>query len=195
MNKTNSIIAQLKIAGSNPGALVIGGACGALVPLGTSYVSHTLLHGNLAQLSVLPILVLGGLVFSCLSVYSFSRSVFGSWYKALGFVAAIEGYMTFTDGWLSITALVFLIAINAIANGCRVACERQAELDAIETAKAETVSEAAPVVKFAQLVTELVPVVSAEVAEVSAVTTAKRRGRPVGSKNKTKRAIDNANAN
>ena len=37
-------------------------------------------------------------------------------------------YMTFTAGWLSVTALVFLIAINAIANGCRVAAERDAEL-------------------------------------------------------------------
>jgi hypothetical protein len=36
--------------------------------------------------------------------------------------------MTFTTGWLSITALVFLIAINASANGCRVAAERDAEL-------------------------------------------------------------------
>ena len=53
--------------------------------------------------------------------------MFGSWYKALGFVIALEGYMTFTAGWLSITALVFLIAINAIANGCRVAAELDAE--------------------------------------------------------------------
>jgi hypothetical protein len=68
-------------------------------------------------------------VFSCLSVYAFARAVFGTWYKALGFVVALEGYMTCTAGWLSITALVFLVAINAIANGCRVAAEREAELE------------------------------------------------------------------
>jgi hypothetical protein len=64
----------------------MGGAYGALVPLGTFYVTHELLRGDLVQLSVLPILVLGGLVFSCLSVYAFARAVFGTWYKALGFV-------------------------------------------------------------------------------------------------------------
>ena len=41
------------------------------------------------QLSILPLLVLGGLVFSCLSVYAFARAVFGTWYKALGFVIAL----------------------------------------------------------------------------------------------------------
>jgi hypothetical protein len=126
--QTRSIISQLHIAVRNPTALLLGGACGALVPLGTWYVTHELLHGDLVQLSILLLLVLGGLVFSCLSVYAFARAVFGTWYKALGFVIALEGYMTFTAGWLSVTALVFLIAINAIANGCRVAAERDAEL-------------------------------------------------------------------
>ena len=36
--------------------------------------------------------------------------------------------MTCTTGWLSVTALVFLVAINAVANGYRVAAEREAEL-------------------------------------------------------------------
>ncbi len=126
--QTRSIISQLHTAVRNPTALLLGGACGALVPLGTCYVTHELLHGDLVQLSILPLLVLGGLVFSCLSVYAFARAVFGSWYKALGFVIAVEGYMTCTAGWLSVTALVFLIVINAIANGCRVAAEREAEL-------------------------------------------------------------------
>lgn len=127
-----SIIAQLKTATSNFAGMTIGGVCGALVPVGTNHVTHSLLDGNLLQASPLSAMVFGGLVFSCLSVFSFSRSVFGSWYKALGFVMAIEGYMTFTSGWLSTTALVFLVAINLIANGCRVAAERQAELDAIK---------------------------------------------------------------
>lgn len=126
--QTRSIISQLNTAVRNPTALLLGGACGALVPLGTCYVTHELLHGDLVQLSILPLLVLGGLVFSCLSVYAFARAVFGTWYKALGFVIALEGYMTCTAGWLSVTALVFLIVINAIANGCRVAIEREAEL-------------------------------------------------------------------
>jgi hypothetical protein len=84
--QTRSIISQLHTAISNPTALLLGGACGALVPLGTCYVTHDLLHGDLLQPSILPLLVLGGLVFSCLSVYAFASSVFGSWYKALGFV-------------------------------------------------------------------------------------------------------------
>ena len=121
----DNVVGQINTALRHKTALAIGGACGALVPLGTSHVAHELMHGDLVQLSVLALLVLGGMVFSCLSVYAFSRAVFGSWYKALGFVIALEGYMTFTTGWLSVTALVFLIAINAVTNGCRVAagCE------------------------------------------------------------------------
>ena len=95
---TLSIINQLHTAVRNPTALLLGGACGALVPLGTSYVTHELLAGELAQRSILPLLVFGGVVFSSLSVYAFARTVFGSWYKALGFVVALEGYMTFTTG-------------------------------------------------------------------------------------------------
>lgn len=125
--QARSIISQLHTAVRNPTALLLGGACGALVPLGTFYVTHELLRGELVQLSVLPLLVVGGLVFSCLSVYAFARAVFGTWYKALGFVVAVEGYMTFTAGWLSVAALVFLVSINAITNGCRVATEREAE--------------------------------------------------------------------
>jgi hypothetical protein len=89
--QSRSIISQLHIAVRNPTALLLGGACGALVPLGTCYVTHELLHGDLVQLSILLLLVLGGLVFSCLSVYAFAQAVFGTWYKALGFVIALEG--------------------------------------------------------------------------------------------------------
>ena len=87
--QSRSIISQLHIAVRNPTALLLGGACGALVPLGTCHVTHELLHDDIVQLSILLLLVLGGLVFSCLSVYAFARAVFGTWYKALGFVIAL----------------------------------------------------------------------------------------------------------
>lgn len=48
--------------------------------------------------------------------------MFGSRMKAIGFTALIEGIMMTADaGWLSAVALVYLVAINAVANGCRLA--------------------------------------------------------------------------
>ena len=48
--------------------------------------------------------------------------MFGSRVKAIGFTALFEGIMMTADaGWLSGIALCYLVVINAIANGCRLA--------------------------------------------------------------------------
>jgi hypothetical protein len=66
--------------------------------------------------------VLGGLVFSALTVFRWGRLAFGSPVKALGFVVLAEGVMTFcSTAWLSVVALGYLVLINAIATGCTIA--------------------------------------------------------------------------
>ena len=50
--------------------------------------------------------------------------MFGSTAKAVGFTALleVEGIMMTADaGWLSAIALGYLVVINAVANGCRLA--------------------------------------------------------------------------
>jgi hypothetical protein len=67
-------------------------------------------------------IVYAGLLFSALTVLGWSSDMFGSRVKAIGFTALLEGIMMTADaGWLSATALCYLVAINAVANGCRLA--------------------------------------------------------------------------
>jgi hypothetical protein len=74
------------------------------------------------------IVVAGCMLFSMLSVYRFGQAAFGDARKALGFVLALEGVMLASHGAIGIVALAVLIAINAIANGCTIACARDATL-------------------------------------------------------------------
>jgi hypothetical protein len=61
-------------------------------------------------------------LFSALTVLGWSSDMFGSRVKAIGFTALLEGIMMTADaGWLSAIALCYLVAINAVANGCRLA--------------------------------------------------------------------------
>lgn len=67
-------------------------------------------------------IVYAGLVFSALTVLGSSTDMFGSKVRAIGFTALLEGIMMTADaGWLSAIALCYLVVINAIANGCRLA--------------------------------------------------------------------------
>jgi hypothetical protein len=117
---TTSIVAQVRSAlePSNRLATLLGALGGAFVPLATYWIAHRLMT---SWTSPLVGLVAGGLLYSAPTVYQWARMAFGTWYKALGFVVLLEGVMTFTHGWLAITALGYLIAINAIAAGAEIA--------------------------------------------------------------------------
>src|SRR5262245_25520922 len=118
------IITQIHIAAHNPLPTVIGALLGALVPSATFVVGH---YELTSWTEPKALIVLGGLVFSALTVFRWGRLAFGSAVKALGFVVLAEGVMTFcSTAWLSVVALGYLVLINAIATGCTIA------LDAVE---------------------------------------------------------------
>jgi hypothetical protein len=67
-------------------------------------------------------IVYAGLLFSALTVLGWSSNMFGSKAKALGFTLLLEGIMmTSSAAWLTAIALTYLVLINAVANGCRLA--------------------------------------------------------------------------
>ena len=111
-----SIIAQIEVAARNPLPALIGALLGALVPSATFMVGH---YELASWTEPKALIVLGGLVFSALTVFRWGRLAFGSSVKALGFVILAEGVMTFcSTAWLSLVALGYLVLINAIATGC-----------------------------------------------------------------------------
>lgn len=116
-----SIISQIEVAAQNPLPAVIGALLGALVPSATFMIGHYELTD---WRDPKALIVLGGLVFSALTVFRWGRLAFGSSVKALGFVILAEGVMTFcSTAWLSLVALGYLVLINAIATGCRIALD------------------------------------------------------------------------
>jgi len=127
VNADRDVISQIKLAFSNPLPLIIGALIGALVPLATYTVGHREL-GSEGWASVPGMIVIGGCLFSAITVYKWGERAFGCAVKAAGFVVLSEGVMTFSQTfWLSLIVLGFLIAINAVANGANLAV---AHLDA-----------------------------------------------------------------
>lgn len=121
------VVGQIKLAFANPLPLLIGALIGALVPIATYTVGHAELDAT-GWASVPGAIVVGGCVFSAITVYKWGRRAFDSAFKALGFVVLSEGVMTFSHTpWLSVLMLGFLAVINAVANGANLAV---AHLDA-----------------------------------------------------------------
>jgi VIT1/CCC1 family predicted Fe2+/Mn2+ transporter len=102
----------------------VGAVLGGFVPL----ASYTMAHSEAAANPVMWVLVAAGLGYSATTVFDWARVAFKNPIKALGFVALLEGVMTFSrTHWLGIAGLALLIAINATATGCNlVADKRQA---------------------------------------------------------------------
>lgn len=127
LNSERDVISQIKLAFANPLPLLIGALIGGLVPIATYTVGHAEL-GAAGWGSVPGAVVVGGCLFSAITVYKWGRRAFDSAFKALGFVVLSEGVMTFSQTpWLSMLMLGFLVAINAVANGANLAI---AHLDA-----------------------------------------------------------------
>jgi len=114
-------LAQLRLARRRPLAALLGATPG-FVPVGVYWVGHHELTSWAPWTCPKAMIVYAGLLFSVLTVYGWSTEMFGSKIKALGFTVLIEGIMmTAAAGWLNLIALGYLVAINAIANGCRLA--------------------------------------------------------------------------
>lgn len=121
------VVGQIKLAFAHPLPLVIGAMLGALVPIATYTVGHAEL-GEAGWASLPGAIVVGGLLFSAITVYKWGRRAFGSAAKAVGFVVLSEGVMSLSHTpWLSLVVLGFLVGINAVANGANLAV---AHLDA-----------------------------------------------------------------
>lgn len=101
-------------------ATFLGFLLGGFVPLASFEVAHfevDLTQPVYAQLA--SYLVVGGLLFSMVTVYAWAKLAFQAPTKALGFVILLEGVMiTSHAGWLAAAALCYLVAINGIATGC-----------------------------------------------------------------------------
>lgn len=114
-------LAQLRVARQKPVAALLGATAG-LVPVGVFEFGHYELTSWWPLACPKAAIVYAGLLFSALTVLGWSSDMFGSKAKAIGFTALLEGIMMTADaGWLSAIALCYLVAINAVANGCRLA--------------------------------------------------------------------------
>jgi len=118
---TTNPLAQLRIARRKPVAALFGATAG-LVPVGVFELGHYELTSWSPLACPKAVIVYAGLVFSALTVLGWSSDIFGSRVKAIGFTALLEGIMMAADArWLSAIALCYLVVINAVANGCRLA--------------------------------------------------------------------------
>ena len=118
---TTNPLAQLRAARHKPVAAIIGATAG-LVPVGVYEVGHHELTSWSPIECPKALIVYAGLLFSALTVLGWSTNMFGARAKALGFTLLLEGIMmTSSAGWLTAIALTYLVLINAVANGCRLA--------------------------------------------------------------------------
>jgi hypothetical protein len=147
VGKELGVIGQVRVAAGHPVALVVGMLLGGFVPVATYLVAH----GEAGGWSLASALVLGGLIYSAKTVWAWGRMAFGCSFKATGFVLLIEGVMiTSKTPALAIVALLYLVAINAVATGSLLAlrdgaaarpAKPKAEPKAVEAkAKAEVIA-------------------------------------------------------
>ena len=122
------VVDQVRVAfqAGNRLPTAAGFLLGGFVPVATylsahyQWVAGATTWASFAQLATL--LVVGGLVFSAITVYTWARLAFTVPAKALGFCVLVEGVMTFsTMPALSVAALVYLVLINGIATGTHLA--------------------------------------------------------------------------
>jgi hypothetical protein len=186
-NTDSDVIGQIKLAFANPLPLVIGALIGALVPIATYTVGHAELD-TAGWGSVPGAIVIGGCIFSAITVYKWGRRAFDSAFKALGFVVLSEGVMSFSHvAWLSMVMLGALVSINAVANGANLAIAHlDAERRRAEAGNLATVSLPLPLaIQAPPTLTAADPVpVAAEDAAASPVAkkSARKRTRAKGIK-------------
>jgi len=157
-------LAQLRSATRSSLALTLGAALGGLVPCLTYVVAHVgeLVHVEGGTVTAAPwthpawLLVAGGLLFSAKTVYAWTAAAFGDRLKALGFVALVEGVLLLSPSpAVAYVALAYLIVINALGTGARLALRDRVDRAGLEvipatapevTAAAEAVPAPAPAV-------------------------------------------------
>ena len=102
-------------------ALLFGMAMGAAVPVGVYRMAHCEVRADWWA-DPKSVIVAGGLIFSASKVWAWGRMAFRSPYLATGFVLLAEGISVFSNqACLSIGALAYLVAINAVATAAALA--------------------------------------------------------------------------
>lgn len=106
-------------------ALICGAILGGFVPIATYTIAHCEVDYQAPLWTQwMILLVLGGLVYSALTVFNWAKVAFKHPAKAIGFVVLLEGTMTFSHAGvlgiplLSLAALTLLVGINSVAAGC-----------------------------------------------------------------------------
>lgn len=104
----------------------LGLLLGGFVPVATFVLAHTEINTLLPLYTQTSLLfVLGGLLFSAVTMYRWGCQAFHSKPKAVGFVLLLEGVMiTCHTRPLALVALAYLAAINGVATACNLAGER-----------------------------------------------------------------------
>jgi len=103
-------------------ALIFGG----FIPVAVWWLSHKQLNvaslktGDFNSVVAIP-LILGGLVYSATTVVELSTLAFHKRAKAWGFTILLEGVLLgASTTWLSVTALIYLILLNAVGTAVSV---------------------------------------------------------------------------
>ena len=118
----------------NAFATAVGVIVGGFVPLAVYRTAHFGVQAHPA----LWILVLGGLIYSALTVFQWGVAAFSSPIKSIGFVLLLEGTLTFNEHALALGALSILAFINAVATACNlIAQKKEARKEAIAARKAK----------------------------------------------------------
>ncbi len=106
-------------------ATFLGAILGAFVPIAVWVVAHREINASRPLWSQFgSLLVLGGLLYSATTVFSWGKQAFRSSIKAAGFVVLLEGVLVGSQThWLSLAALSLLAGINAIATGAILSTE------------------------------------------------------------------------
>jgi hypothetical protein len=125
-----SVVAQIRRAFEKKRrfATYCGLVWGGFVPVATC----SIVHFEVAERPYLWLLVLGGLLYSALTVYQWSTVALRSKGKALGFVILAEGVLTLSNiPLLTGAALALLIVINGIATGANLSNEEVIETEVV----------------------------------------------------------------
>lgn len=118
------VVDQVSIAFSsnNLFATICGFVLGGIVPVTVYRTAHYYVAAN----PFLWALVVGGLIYSAITVYKWGSAAFSSPVKSFGFVLLIEGTLTFSpDQYLALAALAILTVINGVATACNLIAQKK----------------------------------------------------------------------
>lgn len=112
-------------------AFILGAIAGGFVPVASYCIAHLQIPQAEGFISFVSwLMVIGGLIYSALSVYDFGKQAFGSSAKAVGFVMITELVLVFGQlEWLCYGALAILVGINSVIAGVNLAMEKVSSVE------------------------------------------------------------------